>query len=163
MKYLQILWTNIFILVKVPSQSLRRLVSDIIEVFGDDYFRSPNEQDTARLLASAERRGFPGMLGCLDCMHCQWRNCPTTWKGQCTGHVHEPTIILEAVASKDLWIWHIFFGLPGSHNNINLLHLSHLFAMFARIADGQAPKVDFIINGHNYNMGYYPTDGIYPQ
>jgi len=74
--------------------------------------------------------------------------------------VHEPTIILEAVASKDLWIWHAFFGLPGSHNDINVLHRSHLFA---RLVDGQAPKVDFTINGHSYNMGYYLTDGIYPQ
>ena len=129
-------------------------------MFGDEYLRSPNEQDTTRLLASAERRGFPGMLGSLDCMHWVWRNCPTTWKGQYTGHVHEPTIILEAIAYKDLWIWHAFFGLPGSHNDINVLHRSHLFA---RLADGQAPKVDFTINGHSYNMGYYLTDGIYPQ
>ena len=41
-----------------------------------------------------------------------------------------------------------------------MLHRSHLFA---RLADGQAPKVDFTINGHSYNMGYYLTDGIYPQ
>jgi len=103
-------------------ESIRRLVRAIIEVFVDEYLRSPNEQDTARLLASAEHRGFPGMLGSLDCMHWVWRNCPTAWKGQYTGHVHEPTIILEAVASKDLWIWHAFFGLPGSHNDINVLH-----------------------------------------
>ena len=58
-------------------ESLRRLVRAIIEVFGDEYLRSPNEQDTARLLASGEHRGFPGMLGSLDCMHWVWRNCPT--------------------------------------------------------------------------------------
>jgi len=43
-------------------ESLRRLVRVIIEVFGDEYVRSPNEQDTARLLASGEHRGFLGML-----------------------------------------------------------------------------------------------------
>jgi hypothetical protein len=48
-------------------ESLRRLVRAIIEVFGDEYLRSPNEQDTARLLASAECRGFLGMLESLDC------------------------------------------------------------------------------------------------
>ena len=58
-------------------ESLRRLVRAIIEVFVDEYLRSPNEQGTARLLASAEHRGFPGMLGSLDCMHWVWRNCPT--------------------------------------------------------------------------------------
>jgi hypothetical protein len=48
--------------------------------------------------------------------------------GQYTGHTHEPTIILEAVASKDLWIWHDFFGLPESLDDINIFHRSHLFA-----------------------------------
>jgi hypothetical protein len=37
------------------------------------------------------------------------------------GHKNEPTIILKAVASKDLWIWPAFFGMPGSHNDINVL------------------------------------------
>jgi hypothetical protein len=40
-----------------------------------------------------------------------------------TGHCREPTIILEAVASQDLWIWHAFFGMPGSLNDINALLL----------------------------------------
>ena len=37
------------------------------------------------------------------------------------GHVREPTIVLKAIASYDLWIWHAFFRLPGSHNDINVL------------------------------------------
>ena len=32
-------------------KSLRRFVSAVVEVFGDEYSRSPNEDDTARLLA----------------------------------------------------------------------------------------------------------------
>ena len=48
-------------------ESLRRLVRAIIEMFRGEYLRSRNEQDTARLLASAERRGFLGMLESLDC------------------------------------------------------------------------------------------------
>ena len=62
-------------------ESLRRFVIGIIKVFGDEYLRSPNEQDTARLLAIGERRGFPGMLGSIDCMHWEWKNCPTAWQG----------------------------------------------------------------------------------
>ncbi|XP_062217792.1 uncharacterized protein LOC133918031 [Phragmites australis] len=119
-------------------ESLRRFVKAVIDVFGDEYLRAPNENDTARLLAIGEERGFPGMY---------------------TGHVREPTIILEAVASKDLWIWHAFFGLPGSHNDINVLQRSPLFA---KLAEGQAPKVNYTINGHNYTMGYYLADGIPP-
>ena len=71
-----------------------------------------------------------------------------------------PTLILEVVASKDLWIWHAFFGLPGSLNDINVLHRSPLFA---KLANGEAPKVNYNINGHEYTMGYYLVDGIYPS
>ena len=50
-------------------ESLRRFATAVVEVFGPEYMRLPNEQDTARLLAIGESRGFPGMLGSIDCMH----------------------------------------------------------------------------------------------
>jgi hypothetical protein len=93
-------------------------------------------------------------------MHWKWKNCPTAYQGTYCGHVKEPTIILEAVASHDLWIWHAFFGLPGSLNDINVLHRSHLFD---RLVEGKAPAVNYTINGHKYDMGYYLADGIYPN
>ena len=105
-------------------ENLRRFVSAVIEVYGGHYLRSPNAEDTARLLAIGEQRGFPGMLGSIDCMH---------WG---------------------------FPGLPGSHNDINVLHRS---PVFAKLAEGHAPEVNYTINNHNYDMGYYLADGIYPQ
>lgn len=71
------------------------------------------------------------MLGSVDSMHWRWKNFPTTWHGQFTGHCHNPTIILEVVASEDSWIWHFYFGLPRSHNDINALQRSYLFARLA--------------------------------
>ena len=50
-------------------ESLKRFVKAIVEVFEDEYLRSPNDNDTTRLLALGEERGFPGMLGSIDCMH----------------------------------------------------------------------------------------------
>ncbi|KAG1439637.1 hypothetical protein G6F56_012229 [Rhizopus delemar] len=140
-------------------ECLRRFCAAVIAVFGEEYLRTPNEADVKRLLEEGEARGFPGMLGSLDCMHWEWKNCPAAWHGQFIGKEKTPTIILEAVASYDLWIWHAFFGLPGSLNDINVLDRSHLFK---DLADGKGPKVNYSVNGNTYNMGYYLTDGIYP-
>nr|GEV05972.1 hypothetical protein [Tanacetum cinerariifolium] len=38
-----------------------------------------------------------------------------------------PNIMLEAVASQDLWIWHAFFGVACANNDINVLDNSPLF------------------------------------
>jgi hypothetical protein len=123
-----------------------------VDVFGDQYLRPPNDDDTRKLLASNERRGWSGMLGCVDCMHWRWKNYPTGWKGYYEGHVDGPTMILEAVASQDLWIWHSFFGLPGSLNDINVLQRSPLFQ---RLKNRTSPPIKYFVNGNKYTMGYY--------
>ena len=41
-------------------ESMRRFVNAVVQVFSDEYLRSPNEEDAARLLAINSRRGFPG-------------------------------------------------------------------------------------------------------
>uniref|UniRef100_A0A2N9GTA0 DDE Tnp4 domain-containing protein n=1 Tax=Fagus sylvatica TaxID=28930 RepID=A0A2N9GTA0_FAGSY len=141
-------------------ESLKKFVKAVVNIFSEEYLRSSNSNNIARLLAVNEKRGFLGMLGSIDCMHWKWKNCPTAWKGQYTGHSREPTLILEAVASNDRWIWHAFFGLPGSHNDINVLEHS---SIFTELAQGRAPPVNYSINGHDYTMGYYFADGIHPQ
>jgi hypothetical protein len=75
-----------------------------------------------------------------------WKNCPKNGMACLKAmHVKEPTVILEAVASKDLWIWHAFFGLPGSNNDLNVLQRSH---WFAKLVEGKALEVNYSINGH---------------
>ncbi|XP_020243331.1 putative nuclease HARBI1 [Asparagus officinalis] len=139
---------------------LKRFYRAIVEVYGDEYLRTPNVDDVARLLQKGEERGFPGMLGSLDCMHWQWKNCPTAWAGQYSGRHGSSTIILEAVASYDLWIWHAYFGLPGSNNDINVLQSSNLFD---NLSQGIAPPAHYTIQGKYYDVGYYLADGIYPK
>ncbi|CAO2177467.1 unnamed protein product [Urochloa humidicola] len=55
---------------------------------------------------------------------------------------------------------HAFFGVAGSNNDINVLNQSTLFIQELK---GQAPRVQYMVNGHQYNTGYYLADGIYPE
>ena len=138
---------------------VHRFAKVIVRVFDPKYFRAPNEDDIKKLMAANERRGWPGMLGSIDCMHWTWKNCPKAWQGMYSGKSRDATIVLEAVASEDLWIWHCFFGMPGTLNDINMLQRSHFFA---RLASGDAPACNYIKNGHEYTKGYYLAHGIYP-
>ncbi|XP_058781834.1 uncharacterized protein LOC131656071 [Vicia villosa] len=107
----------------------------IIRLYEQVYLRAPTQDDLQRILHVSEMRGFPGMIGSIDCMHWEWKNCPKAWEGQFTrGDKGTTTVILEAVASHDLWIFH-----------------------------GKAPSVNFFVNQRPYNMAYYLADGIYPS
>ncbi|XP_024199769.1 uncharacterized protein LOC112202964 [Rosa chinensis] len=60
----------------------------------------------------------------------------------------------------DTWILHAFSGIPGTQNDITVLGRSPLFDA---LTEGQSPQLDYHINNHRYNMGYYLADGIYPK
>uniref|UniRef100_A0A0D3ACF4 No apical meristem-associated C-terminal domain-containing protein n=1 Tax=Brassica oleracea var. oleracea TaxID=109376 RepID=A0A0D3ACF4_BRAOL len=116
---------------------LENFVEGIIYLFSDEYLRRPTPADLQRLLDIGEHRGFSGMIRSIDCMHWEWKNCPTAWKGQYSRGSGKPTIVLEAVTSYDLWIWHAFFGPPGTLNDINVLDRP---PVFDDIINGQTPQ-----------------------
>uniref|UniRef100_A0A0A9GSX1 DDE Tnp4 domain-containing protein n=1 Tax=Arundo donax TaxID=35708 RepID=A0A0A9GSX1_ARUDO len=142
-------------------ECLELFAEGLIDKFGGEYLRGPTSDDMQRLLQIGEDCGFPGMLGTIGCMHWEWENCPPKWMRRLNHkNFGEATITLEAVASHDLRIWHAFFGVVGSDDDINVLNQSPLFT---EVLKGQAPQVQFSINKRQYNMGYYLADGIYPE
>jgi hypothetical protein len=90
--------------------------SAVIDAFGAEYLRHPTKDDIENQLIRSERRGFPGMLGSLYCMHWSWDMCPEAFKGQLQGKEGNPTVILEAACDRRLWIYHFYFGVAGTNN-----------------------------------------------
>ena len=66
-------------------EDLMHFIDGAISCFREEYLRKPNETDFSRLLYVGDQRGFPGMIGSIDCMHWEWKNCPSTWAGQYAG------------------------------------------------------------------------------
>uniref|UniRef100_A0A0D3AN90 No apical meristem-associated C-terminal domain-containing protein n=1 Tax=Brassica oleracea var. oleracea TaxID=109376 RepID=A0A0D3AN90_BRAOL len=111
---------------------VENFVEGIINLFGDEYLRGPAPADLQRLLDIGEQRGFPGIIGSIDCMHCEWKNCPTAWKGQ-----YSPG--------------------SGTLNDINVLDRS---PVFDDMINGQAPQVTYYVNGREYHLAYYLTGDV---
>lgn len=140
--------------------SFKHFVEAVVDCFGDEYLRHPSEDDVRINLEINRRRGFPGMFGSLDCTHWTWKNCPVGEQGQFRDKDGNMSIVLEAIATSNLWIWHAFAGIPGSCNDINVIDRSPLMV---NLLNGVAPDVSYELNGNTYDMFYLLCDGIYPE
>nr|GEU59180.1 hypothetical protein [Tanacetum cinerariifolium] len=120
----------------------------IIELYMPKYLRKPTSEDVVNIQQKHNNvHGFSRMLESIDCMHWEWKNCLVAWQGQYgRGDKKYPTIILEAVASQDLWIWHAYYGTAGANNDINVLDNSPLFD---DLLDDLAHAVPYVVNANN--------------
>ena len=133
-------------------ESLIRFCGAVESIYTAQYLRKPTNMDLQRLLKKGEMWVFPGMIESIDCMHWTWKNCPSAWQGAYGDRKGAKSIILEAVASFDTWIWHAFFGVPGAQNDLNILAQS---LVFKDVLQGKAPKVTYFVNGCIYEETYY--------
>ena len=64
---------------------LEHFSEGIVELYAEECLRSPTEEDMKMILSRAERLGFPGMMGSIDC--CKWErnNCSVALQGQFQG------------------------------------------------------------------------------
>lgn len=141
--------------------SLKEFSKSVVAAFGGEYLRAPTESDLRRIMAINAARGFPGCIGSIDCQHYRWRSCPKAWAGQFQGKEKSPTLVLEAIADAELWFWHVFFGMPGSCNDINVLDSSETLS---GIMKGMfPPKIGYKVGSEAMSFPYYLADGIYPN
>nr|GEV23947.1 putative nuclease HARBI1 [Tanacetum cinerariifolium] len=109
------------------------------ELYGNEYLRKPIYIDIETLYAfHKSKHEFYVLMGSID----------------------YPLILLKSIASQELWIWHAFFGVAGSNNDVNIIRQS---IIFNDLKFGKAPDVQFVAKDVTYNMGYYLTDGIYVE
>jgi hypothetical protein len=108
------------------------------------------------------RRHLSGAFGGWDCKQFVWKNCPIVLQGQHKGHEKggKKTLILEAVADCDGYIWYIFFGEPGSLNNLNVLNKSSIVSGILT-GDFNVRVDPYTINGRQRDWLYFLVDGIY--
>ncbi|GJW30625.1 ALP1-like protein isoform X1 [Tanacetum coccineum] len=92
---------------KTSRISLDNICTSLMEICGPEYLRKPSMTDVVKLYRHHEKKhGFSGMLGSLYCTDWEWFGCPYGHKGKYVRRDHGPNlfILLEVVASQDLWI-----------------------------------------------------------
>jgi len=112
--------------------------------------------------ADDAERGMPGCIGSLDYSHWEWRNCPKAFAGMCQNRHGKRSVVIKTVCDEDLWIWHLFVGCPGSHNDPNVMHV---FPLYLSVTNGEWPLRTFshTANGTTRSLLYYLVHGIYPR
>ena len=83
------------------------------------------------------------------------------WAGQYKGKEKKPTVVLEAIADSELWIWGCNVGHPGSMNDLNVLDCSILVRDI--MMDSMMPDFRYEVNNRSRDLCYYLVDGIYPK
>ncbi|CAL2238134.1 unnamed protein product [Prunus armeniaca] len=63
-------------------ECLVRFCDAVENLYTREYLRKPTPRDLQRFLQKGETRGFPKVIGSIDCMHWQWKNCPIAWQGE---------------------------------------------------------------------------------
>jgi len=144
------------------AKSVRELMRFIVDELGPSYLRSPPPEELLRILTRNAERGKPGCIGSLDCSHWEWRNCLKAFAGVYQNRHGKRSVVMETVCDEDLWIWHSFVGCPGSHNDLNAMHVSPLYLSVTK--EEWPPRTfSFTANGTTRTLLFYLVDCKYPR
>ncbi|CAL8117247.1 unnamed protein product [Prunus armeniaca] len=89
-------------------ESLVRFCDAIKTLYTRDYLCKPTPRDLQRLLQKVGAQLSHARLEASTVCTCNGR-IATAWQGDYGNRNGQKTIILEAIASFDTWVWHAFF------------------------------------------------------
>jgi len=143
------------------AMSVRELLRFIVDDFGPAYMRPPTPAELERILERNAQQGLPGCMGSLDCSHWEWANCPKAFADMYQNWHGKYSVVKGTGCDENLWIWHLFVGCPGSQNDLNVMHASHLYLS---VMEGEWPPrtSSYTANGTTRTLLYYLVDRIYP-
>jgi Plant transposon protein len=130
----------------------------------DHYMRSPSPSDIKRITEQHQRvHGVPGMLGCLDCLHVYWKNCPVAWQGQFkNGRYKQASVVTEGLVDHNLWFWHVSVGHAGTNSDTNIWDVSPLLQSLLSDEWSRTCDFEFVLDGKAFDKVWILVDGIYP-
>jgi len=84
-------------------------------IFQKKFFSFFTPLDAKKVEASHyAKHGIHGLLGSLECSYFVWGDYPVARHGQYQKKEGRPTIVVEALADYNLYVWHAVFGYSGT-------------------------------------------------
>ena len=145
---------------KTASTALKKFCRWVIKTYGDEFLNSWGEAEIRKEMEVNAKRGFPGMMGSIDCTHWQWKNCPVAWQGMYQDRNHKRSIVAEAICGHDMYFYQVYVGLPGSLNDIAIMGQT---TMQSNYMESGAIDMTYTIAGEEFTGAYFLADGIYPD
>ena len=132
----------------------------MVRKYGPEYLGKWDKEEMDVEEEANAARGFPGMIGSIDCCHWEWKNCPVRYQGMFQDRNRKRSIVVEAIAGHDMYIFQAFVGLPGCLNDINIHARTDATR---RYSDSFAIDKKFKLANQDFTGAYFLADGIYPK
>ena len=145
---------------KTASRALLKFCRWVIRTYGDEFMNTWGEAEIRKEMEVNAKRGFPGMMGSIDCTHWQWKNCPIAWQGMYQDRNHKRSIVAEAICGHDMYFYQVYVGLPGSLNDIAIMGQT---TMQSNYMESGAIDMTYSVAGEEFTGAYFLADGIYPD
>ena len=145
---------------KTATKALEKFCRWIIRTYSDEFLNSWGEAEIKAEMEVNAKRGFPGMMGSIDCTHWQWKCCPVAWQGMYQDRNHVRSIVAEAICGHDMYFYQVYVGLPGSLNDIAIMGQT---TMQTNYMESGAIDMEFLVGDEKLIGAYCLADGIYPD